>query len=58
VCYAAAAAAAVALLVLRADILGAIMKAILGGKMLNTKHASQMHAILKSHQDAIDKAIK
>lgn len=41
-----------------ADILGAIMKAILGGKMLTTKHASQMHAILKSHQDTIDKAIK
>lgn len=34
------------------------MKAILGGKMLNTKHASQMHTILKSHQDTIDEAIK
>jgi hypothetical protein len=41
-----------------ADILGAIMKAILGGKMLNTKHSSQMHNIFKTHQDQIDKAIK
>lgn len=41
-----------------ADILGAIMKAILGGKMLNTKHSSQMHSIFKTHQDQIDKAIK
>jgi len=40
------------------DILGAIMKAILGGKMLNTKHSSQMHTILQSHQEQIDKAIK
>jgi hypothetical protein len=34
------------------------MKAILGGKMLNTKHSAQMHAIFKTHQDKIDKALK
>lgn len=46
------------LLATHTDILGAIMKAILGGKMLNTKHSAQMHAIFKTHQDKIDKALK
>ena len=34
------------------------MRAVLGGKLLNTKHSAQMHSIFKEHQDKIDKAIK
>lgn len=43
---------------LRTDILGAIMKAILGGKMLSTKHSRQMHEIFNTHLDTIDTSIK
>jgi hypothetical protein len=39
-------------------VLQAIMKAMLGGKMLVTRHASVMHDILGSHLTAVDKLIK
>jgi hypothetical protein len=34
------------------------MKALMGGKLLGTHHAAEMHAILAAHQAHVDKAIK